>query len=419
MAMQIQTQNQTKNSNARWLTRNLLTLSAVSFFQDTASEMLYPVLPIFITTTLGAPALAVGIVDGAVEGLAALSKWRAGVSADRRKNRRQFIAYGYTMAVFGKLIVAAAWAWPVVLVGRGVDRFGKGMRDAPRDALLVAGIAQEHRGRAFGLHRAFDTAGAVVGPLLGLWLYRSMNGRIRPVLWAAIIPAIISVAFVALVREERERHSLDLPAFRTDGTRVEANVGAVRIDAPIRNIISILTMFSIVNVPVSLLILRAKTLGLSVSQIFLAYVLINIVYAVLSYPAGAISDRVHPALLLGVGMFAFALCCIGLAITSSRNAVWPLFATYGVFAAAADGVAKSWISRLARDDEQSRVQGVFAGCWSGGALAAGIWVGAAWGKTGRIPLMIAGVVGALVGAILLVGRNAFASSTEATLATYS
>src|SRR6478672_10107966 len=189
-------------NNSSWLTRNVLVLSVVSFLQDAASELLYPLLPIYLTTVLGAPPAVVGVVEGAAEGAAALTKLAAGPLGDRFA-RRPLIAAGYGMAALGKVIVAVAGAWPGVLAGRVVDRLGKGIRGAPRDALLVVDIDDAARGRVFGFHRAMDTAGAVVGPLLGLVGYELLDHRIAPLLWVAVVPAVLSVALVFLAREKR------------------------------------------------------------------------------------------------------------------------------------------------------------------------------------------------------------------------
>ncbi|CQD16268.1 arabinose efflux permease family protein [Mycolicibacterium conceptionense] len=171
-----------------WLTRNVRVLSAVSFLQDAASELLYPLLPIYLTVVLGAPPAVVGAVEGAAEGAAAMTKLAAGPLGDRF-SKRPLIATGYGMAALGKVMVAAASAWSGVLAGRVVDRLGKGIRGAPRDALLVADIDDAARGRVFGFHRAMDTMGAVVGPLLGLAAYEMLDHQIAPLLWVAVVPA--------------------------------------------------------------------------------------------------------------------------------------------------------------------------------------------------------------------------------------
>ena len=186
----------------RWLTRNVKVLSAVSLAQDAASELMYPLLPILLTTTLGAPAAVVGLVEGVAEGVAAAMKYLSGRWSDRF-GRKPAVVGGYGLAAVGKMIIAAAGVWPVVLLGRVVDRIGKGIRGAPRDALLAEGVPPESLGKVFGFHRAADTLGAVIGPLLGLAILTATGDDIGLALWIAVIPALISVALVSLTRESR------------------------------------------------------------------------------------------------------------------------------------------------------------------------------------------------------------------------
>src|SRR3954465_2888854 len=229
-----------------WLTRNVRVLSAVSFLQDTASELLYPLLPIYLTSVLGAPPAVVGAVEGVAEGAASLTKLAAGPLGDRYA-RRPLIATGYGMAALGKVIVAAAPGWPGVLAGRVVDRLGKGIRGAPREALLVDGIGNSARGRVFGFPRAMDPFGAVVGPLLGLAGYQLLDHQIAPLLWVAVIPAVLSVALVLLVRETRRV----VPAQR------KAIFARVReLPGGYWRVTVLLVAFGIVNFPDALLLLR-------------------------------------------------------------------------------------------------------------------------------------------------------------------
>ena len=375
-----------------WLTRNVRVLSAVSFLQDTASELLYPLLPIYLTSVLGAPAAVVGAVEGVAEGAASLTKLAAGPLGDRYA-RRPLIATGYGMAALGKVIVAAATAWPGVLAGRVVDRLGKGIRGAPRDALLVDGIDDAARGRVFGFHRAIDTFGAVVGPLIGLAGYELLDHQIAPLLWVAVVPAVLSVALVFLARETRRA----VPA------QPKAIFAHVR-DLPrgYWRVTVLLVAFGIVNFPDALLLLRLNEIGFSVVEVILAYVGYNLVYALSSYPAGLLADRIPRPAVFGIGLVFFAVGYIGLGLTTDIVTAWVLIGVYGLFTGCTDGVAKAWISSLVGSDLQGSAQGVFQGASGFAILIAGVWAGLLWGADGSLPLLVSGVVGAVFAIVLLV-----------------
>jgi MFS family permease len=374
-----------------WLTRNVRVLSAVSFLQDTASELLYPLLPIYLTSVLGAPAAVVGAVEGAAEGAASLTKLAAGPLGDRFA-RRPLIVSGYGMAALGKVMVAAAAGWPAVMAGRVVDRLGKGVRGAPRDALLVVDIDDAARGRVFGFHRAMDTFGAVVGPLLGLAGYELLDHQIAPLLWVAVVPAVLSVALVFLVRERR-------PLPRIKRRAVFARVG----ELPRRywRVTGVLVVFGVVNFPDALLLLRLNDIGFSVVEVILAYVTYNAVYALSSYPAGVLADRVPRPAVFGIGLVFFAIGYTGLGLTTDAATAWLLIGVYGLFTGCTDGVGKAWISSLIGADLQASAQGVFQGASGFAVMAAGLWAGFLWGADGRLPLLISGIAGGVFAVALL------------------
>ena len=376
-----------------WLTRNVRVLAAVSFLQDTASELLYPLLPIYLTSVLGAPAAVVGAVEGAAEGAASLTKLAAGPLGDRFA-RRPLIATGYGMAALGKVMVAAASGWTGVLAGRVVDRLGKGIRGAPRDALLVVDIDETARGRVFGFHRAMDTFGAVVGPLLGLVGYQLLDQQIAPLLWVAVVPAVLSVALVFLVRER-----VSLPS-KTARRAVFSRVK----DLPRSywRVTAVVVAFGLVNFPDALLLLRLNEIGFSVTEVILAYVSYNAVYALSSYPAGLVADRVGKPVVFGIGLVFFAIGYTGLGITTDPLTAWLLIGVYGLFTGCTDGVGKAWISALVPDDIQGSAQGVFQGLSGFSILAAGIWAGLLWGADGQLPLLISGIAGGGVAVVVLV-----------------
>jgi MFS family permease len=377
-----------------WLTPNVRTLSAVSFLQDSASELIYPVLPIFLTVTLGAPAAAVGAVEGVAEAIAAMSKLLLGRLADGRR-KRPFIAAGYALAAVGKVLVSVASVWPVVLAGRGVDRVGKGIRGAPRDALLMVDVPVAQRGRVFGFHRAADTAGAVVGPALGLALYELLDHRLRPLLLIAVVPAVLSVLLVAAVREGPVP-----PAVRRDAE-------ATRLPPELRRLLVLLVLFGLVNVPDALLLLRAHDLGLSTGGVLVAYIAFNVVYAVGAYPAGALSDRLPRHLVFALGLVLFAVGFLGLGLATHAWLVFVFLPLYGGFAACTDGVGKAWVSSLAPEHAQARAQGTYQGLSGGAVLVAGLWAGLAWGDDGSVPLVVAGACAVVLAGVVAVRGRGF------------
>ncbi|ORA34840.1 MFS transporter [Mycobacterium aquaticum] len=378
-----------------WLTRNVRVLSAVSFLQDAASELLYPLLPIYLTAVLGAPPAVVGAVEGVAEGAAAMTKLAAGPLGDRFA-KRPLIATGYGMAALGKVIVAAAGAWPGVLAGRVVDRLGKGVRGAPRDALLVAGVDESFRGRVFGFHRAMDTLGAVVGPLLGLAGYELLDHQIPPLLWIAVIPAVLSVALVFLVTEKG----------RSPGKPRTPTFARVR-DLPGRywRVTAVLVLFGLVNFPDALLLLRLNEIGFSVVEVILAYVTYNVVYAISSYPVGLLADRIGRLPVFGVGLVFFAVGYAGLGLTTDPVVAWLLIGAYGLFTGCTDGVGKAWVSSLVGADLQGSAQGVFQGLSGFAVLGAGLWAGLLWngipGQAGQLPLLVSGIAGGVFAVALL------------------
>jgi MFS family permease len=382
---------------ARGLPRNVVVLSWVSFFQDAASELLYPIFPLFITVTLGAPASTLGLIEGVAEGTASVGKALSGRLADRFR-RRPLIALGYGISSAAKPLIGLAGAWPVALAGRFTDRVGKGIRTSPRDAILAADTPPAMRGRAFGFHRAADTAGAVVGPLLGLALYEAFSHHLRPLFFVAAAPAAVSVALIALVRErprpvdEKARHDRRAPA--------EA------LPRRYWRVVIPLAVFGLANFSDALLILRAKEIGLSFVSIILVYTLYNATYAALSLPAGIVSDRLPRRLVYGTGLVIFAIAYLGLGLAHTTGWVWALFPVYGAYTALTDGVGKAWISDLLPVRAFGTGLGLYQGITGGCALIASVWAGLAWNGDGRLPLIVSGaVVGFLAVLLLAMGRR--------------
>ena len=387
-----------------WLSHNLRVLSLVSLFQDTASELLYPILPIFLVGVLGAPVAVVGLVEGLADGAAALTKLASGRWSDRR-SRRPVVAFGYGLAAAAKVVVALAVVWPMVLAARVADRIGKGIRGAPRDALIADDVDAEHRGRAYGFHRSLDTAGAVLGPLIGLGLYEMLHHHIRPLLWVAAIPALVSVSLVSLVRERP----------RVVSTAQNRAVSSTPLPPQFWRLVILLGAFAFVNFSDALLLIRAQHLGLGVGSVIGVYCLYNLTYALASYPAGVVSDKIPRRVVVGCGLLIFAVAYIGLGVISTSAWVWVLFPVYGLYTALTDGVTKAWVVDLAPDAARGRAIGVQGAVAGAGAIVAGLWAGLAWSGTGRVPLIVAGSVAAIISVVMLSRRDVISapSSTSA------
>lgn len=354
-------------------------------------------LPLFITGTLGAPPSVLGLIEGVAEGTASIGKAVSGRIADRWR-RKPLIAIGYGISSVAKPLIGVASGWGLVLFARFTDRVGKGVRTTPRDALIAVDTPPEIRGRAFGLHRASDSAGAVVGPLLGLALYEALDHRLRPLFFVAFVPAAISVGFIALVH--------DRPAPRAaDGSR-PPSVPVRSLPPRFWRITALLAIFGLANFSDAFIILRAKDLGLGFVGIVLAYSLYNVVYAGLSYPAGALSDRIPRRRVFAAGIAVFAVAYLGLGLAPSSGWVWVLLPLYGAYTALTDGVARAWITDQLPQAALGTGLGIYQGLAGMGALIAGIWAGLAWGSDGSGPLLVSGALVAVLALTLaLFGRR--------------
>lgn len=373
-----------------WLTRNLILLTLVSLAQDAASELLYPLLPILLTGVIGAAPLALGLIEGCAEAAAGFTKLISGKSSDRL-GRKPFVISGYSLAGVGKALVVVATSWQVVFLGRVTDRIGKGMRNAPRDALISDSVDKAHLGRAFGFHRTGDNIGAVIGPGIALIGLSLLDGDVRAVARWALIPAIISGLLTLLIKE----NFVKTP-------RVKAvKKPHPKLPLTLKRAIAILVLIQLTNIPDVLLLLRLHDIGFSTRGVVLSYMLFSGVTVLAAFPGGYIADKLSPRIVYAVGLLAFATAYAILGFTQSHSLAIIALALYGLFPALTDGVGKAWIAGLSEDNHRGRAQGVYQASMNFAVLGAGIWGGALWTK-GAIqwPLIIA-AIGALIGALTL------------------
>jgi len=378
------------------LSRNVILLGVTSFFADVSSEMIYPLIPVFLTSTLGAPVSVVGLIEGVAESTASLSKPVAGWFSDRAGRRLPFVVSGYSLGTAGKLLLAAATAWPVVLLARFVDRLGKGLRDSPRDALIGDSTTPGLRGRAFGLHRAMDTGGAVIGPLLGLLLVALLNERLRLVFLIAAVPGFISVLCLSLVKERRGA----APTTEASGEGLLQRLRS--LDRRLKWFLLAALVFSLGNSSDVFLVLRAKELGLSITAVVLAYILYNFVYMSTSLPAGIASDYLGRRVVYVGGLLVFAGVYGGLAVADDAVFVWPLFAIYGLYIALTDGVSRALISDLAPAESRASALGIHGMLTGLATLFASVLAGQLWDHVGQWAPFAVGAAGAIIGASMLV-----------------
>jgi len=375
----------------KWLSRNLIVLTLVSLTQDAASDLLYPLLPLLLTSVIGAAPLALGLIEGCAEAAAGFSKLYAGKFSDRF-GRKPFVVSGYTLAGIGKVFVVLATTWPIVLTGRVTDRIGKGMRSSPRDALINDSVPKEDLGKAFGFHRAGDNFGAVIGPGLALIGLSLLNDDVRAVAKWALIPAVLSGLLTLFVRENYVKQSKQQV--------IESQDYKLSKDLKLR--IFTLVAIQLTNIPDALLLLRLNQIGFSAKGVVASYMLFSAVSTLLAYPAGVIADKLNPRVVYAVGLIAFGVGYLTLGLTNNHFVAIVAIVIYGIFPALTDGVGKAWISSISPNAHRGKVQGVYQSSMNFAVLAAVIWGGALW-TSGSIQwsLVIAGV-GALIGSLVLV-----------------
>jgi MFS family permease len=333
------------------LSRSAIIIGFVSLLSDISGEMIYPILPLFLTETLHVPATVLGLVEGIAVGASTAIGGLSGWFSDRLGRRKPVAFVGYALTAATRPIIAAAQVWPVVLGARFAERFGKGIRNAPRDALLAESTSEQFRGRAFGFERAMDSAGAVIGPLLALLLVGGFGLAPRSIFLISGLPAALSALLILTVRE-RKRDTAESESrvrFSVRGTTPE-----------FKRLLLVTAVFGVANSANAFLILRSEQLGLNRKWTILAYALYNAIASLAAMPAGAASDRFGRRNILIVGFIIYAVSYAGFGAANAGWMVWPLFAIYGLFPALTEGVGKAMAVDSAGTAGRATVIGIYS-----------------------------------------------------------
>jgi len=375
------------------ISKNVFVLGLVSFFNDVASEMIYPIVPIFLTTVLGAPVAIVGLIEGIAESTASVLKVVSGWLSDKLQKRKPFVVAGYSFSAISKILLSLAFSWPFVLFARFIDRFGKGVRTSARDALIAESSDTSTRGKSFGFHRALDTLGAVVGPLIALLAIHFLDNNFRLIFFLAFIPACIGILLLLFFVKERKKEANLSPAL---------NLSWRNLDPSFKIFLLISFVFALGNSSDAFLILRAQNLGLSVILVVALYVLFNFTYAIFSMPAGIISDKVGPKKVLLAGFLLFSAVYLFFGLAHSSLFLWLLFPVYGMYMALTEGVSKAYISNLVPQEKTGTAFGIYQTTIGLCTFFASLIAGLLWTYIGVSAPFIFGSIMAVISAFLFV-----------------
>lgn len=347
---------------------NIVVLGIVSLLTDVSTEMVYPLIPIFLTATLGASPAIVGVIEGIAESIASLLKVFSGYWGDKTRKKKELAITGYGSSLLGKVVLVFAGSWGGVLISRVIDRLGKGIRTAPRDALIAESSKAETRGHAFGLHRAMDTFGAALGVAIAYFLLAGSVGNLKQIFLFSMIPAILGVLALFFVRQPRE--------ISTGKKKISLSWSS--LDTRLKAFLILAFIFNLGNSSNQFLLLRASKLGASAPLVVLLYLAYNISYGILSYPMGRLSDKIGRRRILVVGYLIYATVYLGFALVNNISTLWSLFIVYGFYIAFTEGVEKALLADIAPSHLRGTVIGLHATLVGLALLPASLLAGFLW-----------------------------------------
>lgn len=368
------------------LSKNVISMGAVSFLNDLSSDMIYPYIPIFLTSVLGASAAFVGLVEGVADATASILKIFSGRLSDIFGRRKPFIVFGYSLSAAMKPVLAITTApWHVLLV-RFMDRVGKGTRDAPRDALLSFSTENKNIGKAFGFHRAADTLGASLGPLLAFAVLPFINNDLRTLFLLSFVASFFAVIILQVfVKEVRISEESAVIAAKKGEGRHRAFMSMQEfksLGVPFIIFLAATTIFSLGKASEAFLLLRAQSLGVTLALIPIIYFVYSITFALLSTPAGALSDRIGHRNTFMIGMIIFSGTYLLFAYAASLSTIWFLFVIYGFFSALTEGVGRAIVADMIEEKLRASAYGLYSALNGIALLPGSLVFGLLWDKFG-------------------------------------
>lgn len=374
------------------ITRTVWILSLVSLFTDIASEMLYPVLPLYLKT-IGFSVLLIGVLEGIAEATAGLSKGYFGQLSDRMNKRVPFVRAGYALSAISKPMLVA-FSFPLwIFLSRTLDRFGKGLRTAARDALLSDEATLKTKGQVFGFHRSMDTLGAVIGPVLALIYLYFYPQNYKNLFLLAFIPGIIAISFTFFIKDKNQSNIQT----KTKVSFLSFLKYWKESSSTYRKIVVGLLLFTLFNSSDVFLLLKIKQAGYDDTFVIGTYVFYNLVYALFSYPLGILADKIGLKRVFLGGLGMFAIVYFGFAITESIYVFLGLFFVYGIYAAATEGISKAWITNVVNENDTATAVGTFSAFQSICTMIASALAGLLWYNFGAAATFLAtGFITAIV-----------------------
>ena len=375
--------------------RNIVFLGLVSFFTDLSTEMVYPLIPLYLTSVFGATPAIVGVVEGIAESLASLLKVFSGYISDRFQKKKALAFSGYAIGLLYKVVLLATGSWSGVLVARVIDRFGKGIRTAPRDVLVSESADINAMGKSFGIHKALDMAGAAFGILATYFLLRGAGGNIdySRIFIISIIPAMLGLCMFFFIKEKKEPRQKNAKEPFWKGIR--------QVDRQVKIYLLAVFLFTLGNSSNSFLLLKAKATGFNDINVVLLYFIYNIIASILSIPFGKLSDKIGRKKLLVTGYFVFALCYLGFGFAGSKLQMIFVFALYGAYTAMIAGVERAFVAEISPSAIKGTMLGLHSTITGLALLPASMIAGFLWNQFGAIVPFVFGACMALLAAFLL------------------